>query len=896
MSPVRSHRHPLAPVVVMLSSRGALLLLGVAALGVSVFAGVDAFQQRPNDGSIWLLGRPEIIVLESPPRADGVESPLRAGDQIIGIAGMIVASPQEAAAVLRRQQVGSEVPYLIRRDGRDVIVPVPLTGFRVGDRFYIYYILIAFVYLAIGTFVLLKSGNDRPARLFFLLCLLFTVFFMTNLSRSSYFWGDIITQNAGALARFLLPALFLNFFLVFPEKKFFLTRHPYTETLLYLLPAMFYVQFTLDQFFGSRGPRIGTTRWLILGCYFAAGVVAVLHSYLRYRDPLQRQRVRTVTIGTVAGVLPFLVFKIGFEEIVANSDLALLGVAPLAAIPAAFGYSIARYRVMQVDLLLKRSLVYTLLTVGLVAVYLLVVLGLGGMVLQLSRQTGPLVSVGATLVIAALLWPARARLQQHLDRRFFRSRTNLAAALQEFSREIPRLIQRDALLDRVGGRICRLLDLPCLGVYLRDESAGPVRWRLAARISPEAETRPTAATVAAVGVEGHAAWGKHFPAELALEATAQRLERSNEPLWVEGSGPRRPELGPAVTRELEELAQRLDEQEHLARAGVALLVPLVLQGRLVGMFAMPAKRSGDDFEVQDLDLLTIVAGQVALQVENSRLYEEEIEKRKLEEQLALARTIQSRLLPGRIPEVRGAELSAINICSAQVSGDYYDLIPRPDGRVALVISDVSGKGVPASLLASSLQAALRAQFDSTEAPGLILERVNRQLHASTDPQHFATLFLGLYDPATRTLRYSSGGHNPPILRRGDGAVQLLEEGGLPLGAFDFGGYAEGMVSLAPGDLLLLYTDGLTETLGPDGEEFGTERVERILHEHHQLPAAQLITRLGDELERFSGRRQADDDVTLVALKITAGEQRDAGTASGLAAAGAAPSANAGGPP
>jgi sigma-B regulation protein RsbU (phosphoserine phosphatase) len=284
---------------------------------------------------------------------------------------------------------------------------------------------------------------------------------------------------------------------------------------------------------------------------------------------------------------------------------------------------------------------------------------------------------------------------------------------------------------------------------------------------------------------------------------------------------------------------------------------------------MPGKRTGDDYQVQDLDLLTIVAGQVALQIENSRLYEEELEKRALEEQLVLARSIQSRLLPGRIPAVPGADLAALNISSAQVSGDYYDLIVRPDGCLGLVISDVSGKGVPASLLASSLQASLRAQLDITDSPGAILDRVNRNLHSSTDPQHFATLFLGVYDPASRVLRYSSGGHNAPILRRTDGTVLELEEGGLPLGAFDFARYDEGRIELAPGDLLFLYTDGLTETVDALGEEFGTERVAELLHAHHELAAGELIGRVRDELARFCGRRQADDDVTLIVLKVLA---------------------------
>ncbi len=403
------------------------------------------------------------------------------------------------------------MPYLVRRDGQDLIVPVRLTPFRVADRLYIYNLVLAVIYIAIGFIIYLKSLNDQAARLFFTLCLLFGIFFVTNLNRSSYFWGDIITQNAGAFARFCLPAIFLHFFLVFPEKKVFFTRYPFAEPLIYLLPAMFYVRFTLDQFFGSHAPRIGVEQWLALGIFFSAGLIALLHSYHSYRDPLQKQRVRILTIGTVTAVVPFLIFKVALDEMTANSNLAFLGIAPLVAIPASFGYCIARYRVMQVEVILKRSLIYTVLTGAVVAFYFVLALGLGVLFVRLSRQTSQIVLVGATLGIAALLWPARTRVQDLLDRRFFRTRSHLASVLQDFSREIPRLIQREVLLQRVGARLCRVLDLPALAVYLRDDSGPQVAWRLAGRVTPE----PDPAVTPERGRSAPA-----FPHELSLATTA----------------------------------------------------------------------------------------------------------------------------------------------------------------------------------------------------------------------------------------------------------------------------------------------------------------------------------------------------------------------------------------
>jgi len=831
------------------------LFAALCTLALCLFAAVDAQKMRPNDGTVWLLGRPDVTVVEVPPRSDGASSRLEPGDVILGIGDTMIESPQDAANILSRQSVGTTVQYLVKRGEEIRSLPVSLTEFRTAGRFYIYYGVLALAYWVIGLLVFMRGSEQQAARLFFRMCLLFAIFFMTNLDRSSYFWGDIITQNAGAMARFFLPAIFLHFFLVFPEKRIYLTRYPWLEPALYLLPLLFYVQFTIDQFFGSHAPRIYNTRWLILGTYFSTGVVALVQSYLRFRDPLQRQRIRILTFGTLAGILPFLVFTVLPGGRVGD-NIAFLGTVPMIAVPLSFGYSIARYQVMKIEVLLKRSFVYTMLTTTVYVLYFGLLLGLGAILLRLSGQSSQFAAVTATLVAAAVLWPARLHVQGILDRRFFRSRQNLAGALQEFSQEIPQIIQQEELIDRIGGRLCILLDIPKLAVYRPEPGERDGHWRLAG----------AARSVSTAGAYEPDDLTPNCPEEFRLTATAKRLEQFNEPYWIERRGA---SLGmrAAATREQAELLQRLQERDALADAGMAVLVPMQVHGRLVGIIALPSKRGDDDFQLQDLELLSMVAGQVALQMENTRLYEEELKKQKLEEQLGLARTIQSRLLPRRIPDIPGLDLAACNITSAEVSGDYYDLIRRGDGRLVLIISDVSGKGVPASLLASSLQASMRAHCAASCSPGEILERVNLYLHESTDPSHFATLFLAIYDPEDSRLCYSSGGHNSPVLRRTDGSIELLEKGGLPLGAFDFGTYEEGALTLAPGDTLFMYTDGLTETRNGVEEEFGEARVERLLEDGHELPAARLLDVMHDELRAFSGRADADDDVTLIALKI-----------------------------
>lgn len=858
--------NPQAGLLRLLLSREMHHALGAFVVLAALFCGFDATRSRPSDGTIWLLGRPSLEVLDTVTRFEGDPTPLRKGDKIVGIGNSIVTSPQAAAAQLRRQQAGTSVPYLIQREGAQLQVRVPLTSTRVNLQDYLINVLLAVVYLVIGVWVYHRGANDRATSLFYILCLLFMLYFMTNLNQVSYYLGAIIAQNLGALARFMLPAVFLHFFLVFPTTKGNLTRHPFLAPLIYLVPLMFFMRFTIDQFVGAEGAKIGPGSWMVLGLYYVLGLGALLHGYFSYRDPLMRQRVRILTFGTLAAVAPFLVFKIGMEELGFQTELARFGVVPLAAIPVSFGYCVARYRVMEIDFLLKKSLSYALLTALVWVTYLGSVWWLGNKVLGLLPGQSTIILAGATLAVAIVLWPLRSRLQKNLDRGFYHSRDNMTALIEEFSKEIPRLIQQTQLLDRVSTRLCEVLQLPDMAVYLAGGENQETSFTLVGAVRGPGLGEP--GNPAGSRPRTHAAPG--YPGELDLPSLAPLLASHGEPLWADAYEARQLEGRQAITREQAQLKARYREQTLLVDNGIQLLIPMITHGRLVGLMALPRRRGDEDYQVHELQLLAIVAGQVALQVENARLYEEEVAKQKLEEEMSMARLIQARLLPRTIPAFAGVQIEAVNISSKQVSGDYYDVIERQDGQLGLVIADVSGKGMPASILASNIQAALRAQCDMCDSPGLVLERINRQIHASTDPQHFATLFLAIFDPLQRTLHYSSGGHNPPVVIRADGSVELLEEGGLPLGAFDFGTYEEGRITLQEGDLVLFYTDGLTETKAPDGDEdFGEDRLNELLQQQRDQDVGTIFAAIRDQLHRFSGRREADDDITMIGLKITA---------------------------
>ena len=234
----------------------------------------------------------------------------------------------------------------------------------------------------------------------------------------------------------------------------------------------------------------------------------------------------------------------------------------------------------------------------------------------------------------------------------------------------------------------------------------------------------------------------------------------------------------------------------------------------------------------------------------------------LERELAIAREVQQGLLPREVPRISGLELIGICEPAVGVGGDYYDFVPVDDGRVALIVADVSGKGIPAALLMAGIQASVRSLCPLVDGPAQLNARLNANLFQSASPSRYATVFLGFFDSASGMLSYSNAGHLPPLLVR-DRKVRRLELRGLPIGMFEEVRYDEDDTPLQPGDLLALYTDGVSETPNAGGEEFGVERLGDLLLRNQDRSLDDILRLTLDELRDWSGGSVTHDDVTLV---------------------------------
>jgi sigma-B regulation protein RsbU (phosphoserine phosphatase) len=317
------------------------------------------------------------------------------------------------------------------------------------------------------------------------------------------------------------------------------------------------------------------------------------------------------------------------------------------------------------------------------------------------------------------------------------------------------------------------------------------------------------------------------------------------------------------------VAQNLADETAVtlcAKHGVQVVIPMRHQEKLIGYIFLGAKISGQAFSETDLEFLTTLVSQAVISLENARLFEETLEKQRMEEELNVARNIQKKLLPKSIPQIEGYEIYGMNTSSKQVGGDYYDVIPIDENRLALAIGDVSGKGVPASLLMANLQSALRVMMVPEVNLAEVVEKLNTLIYNNTGLDKFITFFIGILNTKKHTLEYVNAGHNNPILCSPQNEMRFLDIGGIILGIMPGYSYNTGSISLKKGDFILTYTDGVNEAINPGEEEFGEERLYELVKSHTKQPVKQIVENVWQAIDKFAAGYPQADDVTMLAVR------------------------------
>ncbi len=845
---------------------GWFLAVGFVGLAIAIASIADMFSARPYDGIVPVpYGRGGIEVRQTLPGSPAEKAGIRPGECVQGIGTRIVKSSSDASAELRRRRIGEKVDYLVRNapcpsspraeaGGELRTVRVQLSSERLGGKTYLYAVVVGFLFFLIGLFVFVRVPREPSARVFFLLCVLFLLFFVCRLRPASYWWIDIFVQNTGTVSLFLLPAVFIHFFLIFPRPKRlhfarsdewtgeppapwkvrlqeFLSASP---GLLYMLYAIPPVVFLYDVFRQMQGEKVTVlsgaplSSWILLGDYLVLGLMALAHSAFTLEESRERRQAFHVFVGTIVGTVPFVLFFIVLPSAFGIDEYAFYGIIPMILIPLTFAYAIVRFQMLNVRVIVRRTFLYAATTAVLLGFYALVV-ALANLVFAASRlSASPLFNFGFFLVGISLFEVLRRKLQAPLDKLFFREKFDYQAALLEMSEAITGELDLGRIADYLTSSVAATMRLEKASIWLRDREGWlERRGRREDRLSPAAALRRV-------------------------------LRQEGKP------------------SDLEELSLHFadDESESFRRRlleeGFRLLVPLVYRERLMGILALKEKLSGERFDREDQALLSTLANQSALAIETALLHDEMTRQAELKRDLEIARDIQTSLLPRSVPEIPGFSFFGGSIPARVVGGDFYDFIPFEDGRLGVVIGDVSGKSVPASLLMVASKEIVYSRALTTSDPGILFRESNRRIY-SIKRRMFVSLGFFLLDAGAMCLRYAIGGQPLPILiRSGDGGPRLLDppQHRLPLGAFREVAYDTRELYLRRGDLIFFYTDGLTEAMDGAMNPYGEERLMASLEAAGQGGALEdLARRVLADIRVHVGGAEQYDDMTFLFLRV-----------------------------
>jgi sigma-B regulation protein RsbU (phosphoserine phosphatase) len=296
-------------------------------------------------------------------------------------------------------------------------------------------------------------------------------------------------------------------------------------------------------------------------------------------------------------------------------------------------------------------------------------------------------------------------------------------------------------------------------------------------------------------------------------------------------------------------------------------MPLKDAEHLLGFLSLTKKGTGYKYNAEDLSMLGIISNQLVAALTNARLYVDSLERQRLDEEMTMARQIQLDLLPKCPPAGKNYSICTYCVPSRIIGGDFYDFIEMENNKFGLVIADAAGKGLPAALMVAQIQAALRSEVGNSRDIPKIMYNLNKYVAESTSAEKYATLFYGEFDCSSCTFSYANAGHNYPILMKADGTYIKLAEGGVIIGAFSGARYAHDVIQLGTDDVILFYTDGLSEAMNESSQEYGEQRIIDFMADNRHLSAEQMLDGIITDIRKFDSSDPPRDDTTAIVLKV-----------------------------
>jgi sigma-B regulation protein RsbU (phosphoserine phosphatase) len=788
-------------------------------------------------------------VIRAEPEAEAAG--VHAGDRVLAVQGAPFHGRKTIAGALPPARPGDTLDLTIARPGEgERTAPIRLavvgdsgkrqTGRAGGMGLVIAATIVALRLLSVGLGFAVAALRPRDGRAWLLLMMMASfaqIQGVTGMDEAS--WGSLreVAIAYDTLMSATWPIWMMLFGIYFPERLAFDARHPRVKWLLIVPIGVLAILETVSGVAAADGLRAGGPAMALLraagrlpfyltipavGSFFTA--LGVKSGQASTSDA--RRRLKLVYWGAAVGLTPAFLLLIATivtkrGDSVAPPWLLVAALVSLLAFPLSLAYAIVVERALDVRVVVRQGLQYALARRGVMVLQVLVILAVivaastlaGGATTNRPRR---IQYIATGIAIVFLMQRAADRLRGWIDRRFFREAYDAEQILTTLSEDVRTIVETDRLLSTVGRSISSSLHVPHVRVLVRHDGRYVSAY----------------------------AMGDGPAMDLAADSPlVMRLREARQPLQVD-------------------------------LADAQLLLPLAFKDDLLGILCLGPKQSEEPYSPSDVRLLQSVASQTAIALENSQLTaavaRETGLRARMSREIEIAREVQEGLFPQHYPPVLGIEYVGYCRPAQGVGGDYYDFVKAGDG-LGIAIGDISGKGIPAALLMATLQASLRAQAISAPTDlAALMGRLNSLIYEASPANRYATFFYSQYDPVTRRLTYVNAGHNAPVLiRPRDGEVDLLrlEGGGPVVGLLPTAEYVQCALDLRARDLLVGFTDGLSEALSVGDEEWGEER---LIHEASaclELHPSEAVERIVTAVDAFSSGAPQHDDMTLVVLRM-----------------------------
>jgi serine phosphatase RsbU (regulator of sigma subunit) len=827
-------------------------LIIAASTIILIFAVVNIYfnlyiDVNSNDECAWVVPKhasnDSVQVYFNLVKVNGVtwNAGIRDGDRLIAINGIKIENDRQAQIILNKVSEGHYAHYSVERNGKIFETKVYIK--KLVNIFNLSNSLRALFWMIIGFIVLIAKPDGFIQKLFYAIG-------VGGVFVSSFVFINFEYSNQHAFGLFAVVIsylydlgicfdsfLLLYFFWTFPRSFNFLDKK-------LVKPLMFIILFPVTILtFVTKSIEIFTFRQLIIivniinSVLVIAAWISLIINYRRLKSKEEKKPVAIIliafTIGIVAVIYTATVAP-AISDFIYNSPEYYTPIILIVLTPLAFAYSIFKYQLMDVSIVVKNTIVYGAATITVALLYFLVIYLLGQTISQAIGTQYQGVIAGIIFILFALIFQStKDNFQDFITSRFYPEQFAYQKVLLKFSNDVSTVVGLENILDSMHETYVNALMINKFGILINDDGSKKLK------------------LVRSTGISNKN-----------LEITKSNiLNYINERALI---------LKKPVI-EQEDFVNIFPEQsQQLIDDNIYTIIPMIIKSKIIGLLLFGLKHSGSQFAGKDLDLLFATANQSAISIENARLYHSEAEKIRIENDLNLARKIQQGLLPKHLPKTKSLDISGAMIPAMQVGGDYYDVIPVSDSKLFIVVGDVSGKGLPASLYMTKLQTMVQLSCIDGKTPKEILIDVNKRIYSSIERNSFITMTLALFDMDKMSLRFCRAGHMP-ILTANNGTVDIYKSQGLGIGLeqgiiFE-STLIEQEINLIPGQIYAFYSDGITEAMNENNDLFGEEKLSELLRNKTTCSVTQIMNEIWDSIQTFKGKASQNDDMTMVLVKV-----------------------------